>query len=47
MNNKIRNIVESYKNSNMNPKLLTQKLTKYYTLSKGESHELYWILLNK
>ena len=47
MNNKLRNIVISYKNSNMNPKLLTNKLTKYYNLTNGESHELLWILLNK
>ena len=47
MNNKLRNIVISYRNSNMNPKLLTSKLTKYYNLTDGESHELLWILLNK
>lgn len=47
MNTKLRNIVISYKNNNMNPRLLTQKLTKYYNLTKGESHELFWILLNK
>jgi len=47
MNNKLRNIVISYRNSNMNPKLLTNKLTKYYNLTNGESHELLWILLNK
>jgi len=47
MNNKLKNIVISYRNSNMNPKLLTSKLTKYYNLTNGESHELLWILLNK
>ena len=47
MNNKLRNIVISYRNSNMNAKLLTSKLTKYYNLTDGESHELLWILLNK
>ena len=47
MNNKLRNIVKSYKDSNMNPKLLTSKLKKYYNLTNGESHELLWILLNK
>ena len=47
MNKKLRNIVKSYKNSNMNAKLLTSKLTKYYNLTDGESHELLWILLNK
>jgi len=47
MNNKLRNIVKSYRNSNMNAKLLTGKLTKYYNLTNGESHELLWILLNK
>jgi len=47
MNNKLRKIVISYRDNNMNPKLLTQKLTKYYNLTKGESHELLWILLNK
>ena len=47
MNNKVRQIVMSYKDSNMEPRLLTQKLTKYYNLTTGESHELLWILLNK
>ena len=47
MNNKLRNIVKSYKDSNMNPKLLTGKLTKHYNLTNGERHELLWILLNK
>ncbi len=47
MNKKLRNIVISYRNNNMNPKLLTSKLTKYYNLTDGESHELLWILLNK
>ena len=47
MNNKLRNIVISYRNSNMNPKLLTNKLTKYYNLTDGEKHELLWVLLNK
>ena len=47
MNNKLRNIVISYRNSNMNPKLLTNKLTKYYNLTDGERHELLWLLLNK
>mgnify|MGYP001576847580 CR=1 FL=1 len=47
MNNKLRNIVKSYRNNNMNAKLLTGKLTEYYNLTDGESHELLWILLNK
>ena len=47
MNNKLRKIVESYKDSNMNPKLLTSKLKNYYNLTDSESHELLWIFLNK
>jgi len=47
MNNKLRNIVKSYKDSNMNPKLLTSKLKKYYNLNTNESNELLWIFLSK
>lgn len=41
MNIKLKKIVASYKNSNMEPKLLTQKLTKYYNLSPAEASKVY------
>ncbi len=47
MNNKLYKIVQSYKDSNMNPKLLTSKLKNYYNLNNNESNELLWIFLSK
>ena len=41
---KVNKIIENYKDSNMNKKLLSFKLKSYYNLNENErKHILYWI----